>query len=112
MSAALDWWCSKTPRGESRPFEYMARTKSVVNGSRDTYVAVADLPSISTEIGFEGQLTCWMGSIRSMKTLTSNLLNKKEGVGIADTNPYLQPSLDGRWKRTESLLSASANSVI
>lgn len=73
---------------------------------------MADVPLISTGIGFEGQFTSWMGLVRSMKTLTSSLLNRKEGVGIADTDPYLQPRLDGRWNRTESLLSASVNSVI
>lgn len=35
MSAALDWKCSKTPRGEPRPIEYMARTKSVAKGSQE-----------------------------------------------------------------------------
>lgn len=70
------------------------------------------MPLISTEIEFVGQVTSWMGLMRSMKTLTSSLLNKKEVSGIADMNPYLLPSLDGRWNRIESLLSASANSVI
>lgn len=89
MSAALDWRCSKTPRGEPRPLEYMARTKSVVKGLQETEVTVADMPLILTEIGFVGQFTSWIGLMRSMKTLTSSLLNKKEGSGIPDTNPYL-----------------------
>lgn len=35
MSAALDWKRSKKPRGEARPIEDMARTKSDVKGSKE-----------------------------------------------------------------------------
>jgi len=40
MSAALNLRCPKTPRGEPRPIECMARTKSVAKGLQEAYVAV------------------------------------------------------------------------